>query len=43
MSQWLASMWMVQERALADMDLRAGTKVTLGWATQDGHLLVEAT
>lgn len=31
----------VQERALADLDLRAGTKVMLHWATQDGHLLLE--
>lgn len=31
----------VQERVLADLDLRAGTKVTLHWSTNDGHLLVE--
>ncbi|MEM7440134.1 MAG: ABC transporter ATP-binding protein [Pseudomonadota bacterium] len=31
----------VQERALADLGLTAGAKVTLNWATQDGHLLLE--
>ncbi len=30
-----------QERALADLDLRAGRKVTLHWAKGDGHLLLE--
>ena len=33
----------VQERALADLDLQPGSKVTLHWATQDGHLLLEET
>ena len=33
----------VQERALADLDLAAGAKVSLHWATQDGHLLLEGT
>ncbi|MEM9427158.1 MAG: ABC transporter ATP-binding protein [Pseudomonadota bacterium] len=33
----------VQERALANLDLSAGTKVTLHWATEDGHLLLEDT
>ncbi len=33
----------VQERVLADLDLTAGSTVTLGWATKDGHLLVEGT
>lgn len=33
----------LQERALADLDLRAGTKVSLHWATDDGHLLLEDT
>ena len=31
----------MQERAMGDMDLSAGTQVTLGWATRDGHLLRE--
>ncbi|MEL7275886.1 MAG: ABC transporter ATP-binding protein [Pseudomonadota bacterium] len=31
----------VQERALADLDLRAGSTLTLGWSPGDGHLLVE--
>lgn len=30
-----------QERALADLNLRAGSKVTLHWAEGDGHLLLE--
>lgn len=33
----------VQERALADLGLQAGAKVTLHWATDDGHLLLETT
>ncbi|MEM6385389.1 MAG: ABC transporter ATP-binding protein [Pseudomonadota bacterium] len=33
----------VQERALAELDLRAGTRVSLHWATRDGHLLLEET
>ncbi|MEO0747428.1 MAG: ABC transporter ATP-binding protein [Pseudomonadota bacterium] len=31
----------VQERALANLNLETGNTVTLGWATQDGHLLLE--
>ena len=31
----------VQERALADLDLRAGSTLPLGWSPGDGHLLVE--
>jgi spermidine/putrescine transport system ATP-binding protein len=31
----------VQERALADLGLEPGKEVTLGWAIDDGHLLVE--
>jgi hypothetical protein len=33
----------VQERALAELDLETGKEVTLGWATNDGHLLLEDT
>ncbi len=33
----------MQERAFVDLDLRAGTKATLHWATDDGHLLLEDT
>ncbi|MEL6995705.1 MAG: ABC transporter ATP-binding protein [Pseudomonadota bacterium] len=33
----------VQERALADLGLETGKQVTLGWAVQDGHLLLEET
>ena len=33
----------VQERALADLDLRAGAQVSLSWNTKDGHLLMEGT
>jgi len=31
----------LQERSLGDLDLRAGTSVTLGWNTADSHLLIE--
>ena len=31
----------LQERALAALDLSAGTKITLNWATKDGHLMLE--
>ncbi len=31
----------VQERALGDLGLAPGKTLTLGWATRDGHLLVE--
>lgn len=31
----------VQERALSNLNLETGNTVTLGWATQDGHLLLE--
>ena len=31
----------VQERALSNLYLETGNTVTLGWATQDGHLLLE--
>lgn len=31
----------VQERALAGLGLETGKVVQLGWATQDGHLLIE--
>ena len=33
----------VQERALANLNLETGNTVTLGWATQDGHLLLEGS
>ncbi|MEM7717582.1 MAG: ABC transporter ATP-binding protein [Pseudomonadota bacterium] len=33
----------VQERVLAELDLTAGSKVTLHWSTNDGHLLLEDT
>ena len=33
----------VQERALSNLHLGTGNTVTLGWATKDGHLLLEDT
>ena len=33
----------LQERALADLNLQAGKTVTLGWAANDGHMLLEGT
>ncbi len=31
----------LQERALADLDIKTGKTVSLSWATKDGHLLLE--